>query len=165
MSADDATGEILAGLADAGIEFVVVGMTAGVLLGAPVVTFAVDIVHRRSPENVDRLLGWLLAHDAWHRFELQNRHLPPTREQLSGSGHINLQTDLGKLDVLCKLSAGEGYEEIHGDIVWLEHGTHRIRVLGLERLIAVKAKAGRAKNRLAIPVLIAALDEQRKRRG
>ena len=51
------------------------------------------------------------------------------------------------------------------DTLWMEHGTHRIRVLGLERLIAVKAKAGRPKDRIVLPVLIATLEEQRKRKA
>ena len=43
--------EILRLLAAADVEFVVVGMTAGILHGAPVTTVDVDVVHRRSPEN------------------------------------------------------------------------------------------------------------------
>ena len=38
----------------------------------------------------------------------------------------------------------------------------QVRVLGLARLIAVKARAGRPKDRAVLPVLIATLDEQRK---
>jgi predicted nucleotidyltransferase len=163
MSEVEQTDQILTGLAEAGVEFVVVGMTAGVLLGAPVVTFDVDILHLRTPPNAARLLDWLNAHHAYHRFDLQNRRLPPTLEQLTGTGHVNLQTDLGKLDVLCELSVGEGYDQVLADTVWLEQSGHRIRVLCLERLIAVKAKAGRPKDRIALPVLIATLEEQRKR--
>src|SRR5205085_7845042 len=53
-----------------------------------------------SPENVARLLRWLLAHGAYHRLDLANRRLPPQEDALLGHGHMNLQTDLGKLDVL-----------------------------------------------------------------
>ncbi len=159
------SGQLLTGLVDAGIEFIVVGGTAAVLLGAPVVTFDVDILHLRSNDNVSRLLAWLDAHHAYHRFDLQNRRLPPTQQQLTGTGHVNLQTDLGKLDVLCELALGEGYDQVLPDTVWMEHGIHRIRVLGLERLIAVKAKAGRPKDRIVLPVLIATLEEQRKQKA
>ena len=48
--------EILRLLAAHDVEFVVVGMTAGILQGVPVTTFDPDVVHRRSPENVTRLL-------------------------------------------------------------------------------------------------------------
>ena len=110
------------------------------------------------------LQGWLLANGAYHRFDLANRRLPPTRDLLLGSGHINLQTDAGKLDVLCELAPGEGYEEVLADTVVLDNGVFTVRVLGLPRLIAVKARAGRPKDRAVLPVLIATLDEQNEQR-
>jgi hypothetical protein len=38
------------------VDFIIVGMTAGVLQGAPVTTVDVDIVYRRGPDTVTRLL-------------------------------------------------------------------------------------------------------------
>lgn len=154
---------ILAGLYDAGVEFIVVGGAAAVLLSTPVVTEDVDIVHRRTPENIARLLPWLLAHGAYHRYDLANRRLPPKADALGGHGHLNLQTDLGKLDVLCELAEGEGYEEILEDTIVLADAPRPLRVLALPRLIAVKARVGRPKDRAVLPVLLAALDEQRRR--
>ena len=46
--------ELLEALADARVEFVVIGGIAAVLHGAPIVTRDVDIVHRTTPENVAR---------------------------------------------------------------------------------------------------------------
>ena len=43
--------EILRLFAANDVEFVVVGMTAGILHGAPVTTIDLDVVHRRSPER------------------------------------------------------------------------------------------------------------------
>jgi hypothetical protein len=154
---------ILTGLCEEGVELVVVGGMAAVLQGAPVVTEDLDIVHRRTPENVARLLGWLLAHDAYNRADLANRRIKPTVDALLGRGHVLLQTDLGKLDVLCELGEGEGYDEIVGDTVVLPLGAAELRVLGLPRLIAVKGRAGRPKDRAVLPVLIATLDQQKKR--
>jgi hypothetical protein len=165
VSVDQRTDAILRGLHEAGVEFIVVGGMAAVMLAVPIVTEDLDIVHKRTPENVARLLGWLLAHDAYHRFDLASRRLPPKEDVLLGHGHINLQTDLGKLDVLCELGEGEGYEEIFTDTVVLFDEALPLRVLGLRRLIAVKARAGRPKDRAALPVLIATLDEQTKARG
>jgi hypothetical protein len=42
-------GAILDGMADAGIDFIVVGGAAAVMLGAPVTTLDVHVVHQRSP--------------------------------------------------------------------------------------------------------------------
>jgi hypothetical protein len=162
---DQQSTAILLGLHEAGVDFIVVGGMAAVLLGAPILTEDLDIVHRRTPDNVARLLAWLLAHGAYHRFDLANRRLPPKEDALLGSGHLNLQTDLGKLDVLCELGEGEGYEEILSDTVLLaDDGPFPLRVLGLPRLIAVKARTGRPKDRAVLPVLTATLDEQMKSR-
>lgn len=91
--------------------------------------------------------------------------MPPQEDALLGHGHLNLQTDLGKLDVLCELAEGEGYEEVLSDTVLVVAGGLTLRVLALPRLIAVKARAGRPKDRAALPILLAALDEQRRREG
>lgn len=162
MSADEQASSIIRGLHEAGVEFIVVGGMAAVLQKAPVLTEDLDIVHSRTPKNVARLLTWLLAHGAYHRLDLAQRKLPPTEAALLGHGHLNLQTTLGKLDVLCELGEGEGYDEIFADSVVLSSGPLPVRVLGLSRLIAVKAKAGRPKDRAVLPVLVATLDEQKR---
>jgi hypothetical protein len=161
VSVDQRTRAILQGLHEAGVDFIVVGGMAAVLLAVPILTEDVDIVHERTPANVARLLAWLLAHGAYHRFDLANRRLPPKEDALLGHGHINLQTDLGKLDVLCELGEGEGYAEILADTVLVAgDAPFPLRVLDLPRLIAVKAKAGRPKDRAVLPVLAATLDER-----
>jgi hypothetical protein len=44
--------EILRLLVANDVEFIVVGMTAGILQGVPVTTVDLDVVRRRTPENV-----------------------------------------------------------------------------------------------------------------
>lgn len=154
---------LLLELATAGVEFVIVGGVAAVLQGAPVTTLDLDIVHRRTPENVERLLGVLRRLDAVMRYDLADRGLRPTAEMLSGRGQLNLSTSLGPLDPLCELHEGQGYEELlaHADIV-TDDGLS-LHVLDLPTLIEIKARAGRAKDRLMLPVLIATLEERLSR--
>lgn len=90
--------EILRLLAAGDVEFVVVGMTAGILQGAPVTTLDVDVVHRRTPENVERLLRVLADLDAVSRHD--PRRLRPGESHLIGPGHQLLATRLGDLDCL-----------------------------------------------------------------
>ena len=52
---------------------VLVGGLAAVVQGAPIATLDVDIVHRRTPENVDRLIAFLASTGARYR----NRPDPP----------------------------------------------------------------------------------------
>jgi len=97
---------LLGELTQAGVEFIVVGGTAGILHAAPVTTQYLDIVHRRTPENVVRLMGVLTKLDAVMRYDLANRSLRPTPEMLLGRGQVNLSTTLGPLDPLCELGEG-----------------------------------------------------------
>jgi hypothetical protein len=41
------------------IDFIVVGGVGGVLQGAPITTFDLDVVHSRDPVNIERLLAAL----------------------------------------------------------------------------------------------------------
>src|SRR5262245_1653729 len=90
--------EILRLLASNDVEFIVVGMTAGVLHGAPVTTLDLDIVHRRTPENIERLLRVLREIDAIYRHD--SRGLSPQESHLASPGHQLLTTMYGDLDCL-----------------------------------------------------------------
>src|SRR6187551_1128450 len=99
---------LLAKLCDAGVEFIIVGGAACVIQGAPITTNDLDIVHRRTPENVERLLELLLQLDATMRYDFANS---PTAELLAGKGQLNLSTSLGPIDPLCELD-GLGFDEL-----------------------------------------------------
>src|SRR5882724_5212721 len=60
---------LIAELCTAGVEFIVVGGAAAVIQGAPITTNDLDIVHRRTPENVARLLAVMLQLDATIRYD------------------------------------------------------------------------------------------------
>lgn len=145
-------------LSERGVECVVVGGTAAVLQGAPVQTFDLDIVHRRSRENVERLLGALGEIHAHARVQPE-RKVAPRAEHLLGVGQVLLVTDLGPLDVLCTLEEGQGYEEILPDCVVMEVGDLRVQVLRLARLIQAKRASNRPKDRAVLPLLEATLEE------
>ncbi len=140
------------------VDFIVVGMTAGVLQGAPVGTIDLDIVHRRTPANVARLLKVLGDLDAVARHD--PRRLRPQESHLVGPGHLLLTTTHGDLDCLGSIDAGKGYDDLLDQTVemTLADGS-AIRVLGLRSLIGIKERAGRPKDLAVLPVLRATLDE------
>jgi hypothetical protein len=140
------------------VEFIVVGMTAGVLQGAPVSTIDLDIVHRRSRENVLRLLHVL------HELEAVTRHDPrrlrPQESHLVGAGHLLLTSTHGDLDCLGSIDDGRGYEDLLPETMEMKLADgSAIRVLGLRSLIGVKERAGRPKDLAVLPVLRATLEE------
>jgi hypothetical protein len=152
---------LLQTLVDAGVEFIVVGGAAAVLHGAPTATQDLDIVHRRSPENVDRFLAVLEKLDAYFR-EPGQRRLRPDRGHLAGNGQLNLSTALGPLDPLCRLHDGRGFDELVAHTVVFDDGAMQLRVLDLDTLIEVKAGTGREKDQWVVPILMALRDELRK---
>lgn len=145
--------QLLATLTAAGVEFILVGGAAALIQGAPITTQDLDIVHRRDPDNVARLLATLEQLDA-SMLDLARRKLPPTAEGLRGRGQTLMNTRLGRLDALGSLHDGRGYEELieHTDIVDLDGA--ELRVLDLETLIEIKSSTGRAKDRLVVPILL-----------
>lgn len=150
--------EILRLLAAGDVEFVVVGMTAGILHGAPVTTVDLDVVHRRSPVNVERLLRVLGDLDAVYRHD--PRRLRPGESHLIGPGHQLLTTRLGDLDCLGTIDQDRGYDQLLDLTVEMKlAGGLTIRVLSLPALIEAKERSGRPKDLAALPVLRATLDE------
>jgi hypothetical protein len=155
--------EILEHLAAHEVDFIVVGMTAGILQGAPVTTVDVDIVHRRSPENVARLLTALEPLDAVYRHD--PRRLRPGESHLTGPGHQLLATRLGDLDCLGTIDQDRGYDDLLEQTEKMSLSSGRtVRVLSLRALIDAKERSGRPKDLAALPVLRATLDERSRRR-
>ena len=74
--------EVLVGLLEAGVDFILVGGLAAVIQGAPVTTMDVDIVHSQSTKNIDRLLTFLKSVEAVYR-RLDDKQIEPKEMDLS----------------------------------------------------------------------------------
>ena len=59
--------KLLKHLNNAGIEFILVGGLAAVAQGAPISTFDMDIVHRRTDDNIKKLHTLLISVGATQR--------------------------------------------------------------------------------------------------
>ena len=154
----------LRALHDGGVEFILVGGLAGVLNGAPMDTFDVDVVHSRVAANIARLLPVLDALDAVFRLQPERR-LKPNASHLASAGHLNLITRYGPLDLLGTIGRDLGYQELlpHSIELAIAEGL-RIRVLDLETLIALKEELGGEKDRAVLPILRRTLEEKKKLR-
>jgi hypothetical protein len=152
---------LLERLVAANVELILVGGLAAVAQGAPVTTHDVDIVHRRTPENVDRLLAFLSAVGARYRGR-PGTPLPPDRTALLGPGHSLLATDLGPLDVLGAIEEGRGYDDLLGDTLSVGFGGGVVRVLTLDAIVALKRRSTHPKDRLMLPILEATLRRRPK---
>jgi len=151
---------LLSKLAQSGAEFVLVGGLAAVAQGAPLMTQDVDVVHRRTAENVDRLLTFLAGLNARHR-ERPDVEIPPSRAGLLGAGHNLLMTDLGPLDLLGAIEGGRDYDDLVANSITVQLHDHPVRVLTLETLALLKRGATSPKDKRTL----AMLEETLRRRG
>jgi hypothetical protein len=144
---------ILDVLLDHEVEFVLVGALAAVAQGAPVTTHDVDIVHSRTPENLDRLMAALASMKARYRGRAPDSPLPPDPGALATPGHSLFATDLGPLDCLGAIERGMAYDDLFPLAVELELDGRVLRALGLETLVSLKRSSTEPKDRLVLPVL------------
>ena len=154
--------EILRRLIGEGVEAIVVGMGAAILQGVPTTTRDLDIVHRRTPENVARLLHVLTDIDAVARHD--PRRIRPNESHLIGPGHILTETRFGDLDCLGSIDGPRTYEDIFGSSLLIDFEGQPLRVLSLRELVAIKKRAGRPKDLAAIPYIESTIDEIEKQR-
>jgi len=146
---------LLATLHRHGVEHIVVGLGAAVLQGAPVVTFDLDVVHQRSPENVGRVLRCLVEIQA--RYRGDPRALAPTESHLVGPGHQLLDSAFGPIDFLGAIGESLDFEALLPRSVVLDLGGFTARVLTLDAVIELKRRAGRPKDLAVLPVLESSL--------
>ncbi len=124
------------------------GGVNAILLGAPIMTFDLDIVHERTSENIERILC------ALEELEAKYRHRPelkPGESHLSGPGHQLLDTKYGMLDVLGTIGTGRGYSELLPFARSIELGGGlAVKVLSAEALLEEKLVMRRTKDLTSI---------------
>jgi hypothetical protein len=145
-------GAILRVLVAHDVDFIIIGGVSAALNGAPLNTFDLDVVHSRSPENLQRLLRALQELDAYYRWP-PHRKLRPNQSHLETGGHRLLATRFGDLDVLGTVN-GLGYDDLRPyAAVMAVTGKVKASVLKLAKLIELKEAAGCDKDKAALPVL------------
>ncbi len=154
--------EVIARLAQAQVEFVVVGGVSAVLQGAPIVTVDLDICYRRSPQNIARLAA------ALQPLQPRLRGFPPDlpspfdgRSLLLGT-NFTLEIGNESVDLLGEMIVIGGYDQIIDQADEMLVAETRVFVLPLAQLIATKEAAGRPKDLAVLPVLKATLEMQER---
>jgi predicted nucleotidyltransferase len=151
---------LLQALAEGGVEFIVVGGAAATAHGAARLTLDLDVVYRRSEENVERLVSALRDHQPYLRGAPPGLPFRWDARTIRQGLNFTLTTDLGDLDLLGEITGGGTYEKLLPDCITLELFGIEVRCLGLSRLIEVKRAAGRPKDFEAIAELEAIRDER-----
>jgi len=156
--------EVLEGLLEAGVDFILVGGLAAVIQGAPVTTMDVDIVHSQAPQNIDRLLVFLRNVDAVQR-RMDDKMIEPKGRDLSGKGHVLLTTRIGPVDILAAIEGGRSYQDLLAHTVEIDFRGYTLRVLDLKTLIELKKTSKDPKDKQRLPVLEETLRQLEKEYG
>jgi predicted nucleotidyltransferase len=152
--------ELLRLLADSQVEFILIGGVAATVHGSARLTEDVDVVYRRSSENIERVA------QALGRIHPYLRGAPPglpfrwDSETIFRGLNFTLVTDLGAIDLLGAVTGGGPYEDI-------VEGSDHVSVFGidclcvsLDQLIRFKRAAGRPKDLEALAELEAIREER-----
>lgn len=150
-------------LAEARVEFIIVGGAAATAHGSARLTQDLDVVYRRTQENISRLIRALAPQRPYLRGAPPG--LPFNFDQGTVQNGLNftLVTDLGALDLLGEITGGGRYEDLLPYSISLRLYGVECLCLKLERLIHVKRAAGRPKDLEALAELEAILEEQKGR--
>jgi len=149
-------------LSQAGVEFVVVGGAAATGHGSARFTSDLDVVYRRTEENISRLVTALAPLNPYLRGAPPGLPFSWSVETVKKGLNFTLITRLGALDLLGEITGGGYYEDILPHSISISLHSNECLCLGLEWLIRVKRAAGRPKDFEAIAELEAILDEQRQ---
>lgn len=133
------------------VRFLIVGLSAAALQGAPVVTQDVDLWFERLDDPK-------LAAALWHvggAYIAPTLHTPP---MLAGDG-------LELFDVVITMTGLNSFDEEWANSIELTIGDVVTRVLPLKRIVVSKRAADRPKDRLVVPILeeVVALQAARSR--
>lgn len=145
--------DVLVLLARAGVRFVVVGGVAGVAHGAARVTFDLDVVYDRAPDNIDRLASALEPVHPYLRGAPPGLPFKLDRETIRHGLNFTLTTDVGDLDVLGEVVGGGTYAALLPETRALDVFGVTCRCVTLAKLIELKRAAGRPKDFEAIAEL------------
>jgi len=154
---------LLRGLADHDVEYVLVGGAAATVHGSARLTLDIDVVYRRSPENLGRLVAALAGTKPYLRGAPPGLPFRCDVDTLTHGLNFTLITTLGPLDLLGEITGAGGYEQLFPDTMVVTAFGVECRCITLERLIQVKRAAGRVKD-LEVIAELEALREERDRR-
>ncbi|MFS8086990.1 MAG: nucleotidyltransferase [Acidobacteriota bacterium] len=151
--------------ADFGVDCVVIGGVAAGAHGSSQATFDVDICYARDHANLTRLVRALESVNATLRGAPDNLPFILDEETIAHGLNFIFETDIGKIDILGEVQGVGWYSDCFEHSDEIEIFGLRFRVLSLEKLIAAKRFAGRAKDLLVLPELEALLEYQRVAEG
>lgn len=151
---------LLRALAEAEIECILIGGAAAIAHGSARLTQDLDVVYRRSTENIDRLVTAIAPLGPYLRGAPPGLPFRWDRPTIERGLNFTLTTTLGRLDLLGEIAGGGTYENLLPHTAPATLFGVECRCLDLDTLIRVKRAAGRPKDLEAIAELEALREER-----
>ncbi len=151
---------LLRALADHNVEFILIGGVAATVHGSSRLTQDLDIVYKRSAENLDCLVEALRDHHPYLRDAVAGLPFQWDSETVQRGLNFTLTTDLGEIDLFGEIVGGGRYEDLLGHTVGITIFDISVLCLDLPQLIRVKRAAGRARDLEAVAELEAMREER-----
>lgn len=145
------------------VEWILIGGAAATAHGSARLTQDLDIVYRRTPNNIARLAACLAPYHAYLRDAPPSLPFRLDAETIQRGLNFTLTTDLGALDLFGEIPGGGSYENLQRDTVEIKLFGVVCRCLSLRRLIDVKRAAGRPRDLEVVAELEALLEESEGR--
>ena len=152
--------ELLRLLSESRVEFIIVGGVAAFAHGASRVTLDLDVVYRRTQENLARLVTALAPHKPYPRGAPPGLPFRWDERTVKFGTNFTLKTSLGLIDLLGEITGGGTFDDLVPHALGVEVYGMRCLCLDLDQLIYVKRAAGRPKDFEAIAELEAIREER-----
>jgi len=146
-------------LTENNVEFIIVGGAAATALGSARLTFDLDIVYKRSRENIERIVSALQPITPYLRGAPPGLPFSWDVQTVERGLNFTLITTLGPLDILGEITGGGSYDQLRPESITVEIAGTECLCLNLEQLIQVKRAAGRPKDLEVIAELQRIRDE------
>jgi hypothetical protein len=153
---------IIEALADADVDFVVIGGVAGGAHGSAYPTYDLDVMYARDAPNLERLATVLSKLGATPRGAPPGVPFLLDAKTLDAGGNFTFATRFGAVDIFAHPSGAPPYERVRAEAPTIDVGGRRVRVASLDHLIAMKEAAGREKDKLMATEYRELADEHRQ---
>lgn len=129
-----------------GVEFIIIGGQAEILLGGIRPTFDIDVCYRRTPENIRRLAAALAEIHPRLRGAPKDLPFQADAPTLAMGLNFTFETDIEDLDLLGEIEPIGDYEKALATAEWVPFGEKPLAVLSLDNLIRIKEHVRRPKD-------------------
>jgi hypothetical protein len=156
---------LLERLADAQVDFVVIGGVAGGAHGSSYPTYDLDIVYARDRPNIEKLVELLRDLGATLRGAPSGVPFQVDAKTIENGSHFTFSTEHGSFDLLSDPAGAPPYATLEAAAIKGEVRGKAVLFASLDHLIAMKEAAGRTKDKLMATEYRVLSDELRAPKG